>query len=125
MTAQEIVFDGLSFGMKIVGDMYERNERFVTDMLKAAKTMDKAMPLLAPLLESAGDSSGPTGTVVIGLVRGNTQDIVWAERRRPRPATLRCIGVPGDPGRRGGKCDEACGGDTGAGERDEGHVPFR
>ncbi len=29
--------------MKIVGDMYERNERFVTDMLKAAKTMDKAM----------------------------------------------------------------------------------
>jgi methanogenic corrinoid protein MtbC1 len=43
MTAQEIVFDGLSFGMKIVGDMYERNERFVTDMLKAAKTMDKAM----------------------------------------------------------------------------------
>jgi len=79
MTAQEIVFDGLSFGMKIVGDMYERNERFVTDMLKAAKTMDKAMPLLAPLLESAGDSSGPTGTVVIGLVRGNTQD------RRDRP----------------------------------------
>lgn len=75
MTAQEIVFDGLSFGMKIVGDMYERHERFVTDMLKAAKTMDKVMPLLAPLLESSGDSSSPTGTVVMGLVRGNTQDI--------------------------------------------------
>src|SRR5258708_169829 len=75
MTAQEIVFDGLSLGMKIVGDMYERNERFVTDMLKAAKTMDKAMPILTPLLESAGGGGGPTGTVVVGLVRGNTQDI--------------------------------------------------
>ncbi|AJE48680.1 MtaA/CmuA family methyltransferase [Celeribacter indicus] len=75
MTAQDIVFDGLSLGMKIVGDMYERNERFVTDMLKAAKTMDKAMPVLTPLLEAAGDGDGPTGTVVVGLVRGNTQDI--------------------------------------------------
>ena len=75
MTAQEIVFDGLSLGMKIVGDMYERNERFVTDMLKAAKTMDKAMPVLTPLLEASGSGDGPTGTVVVGLVRGNTQDI--------------------------------------------------
>jgi MtaA/CmuA family methyltransferase len=75
MTAQEIVFDGLSLGMKVVGDMYERNERFVTDMLKAAKTMDKAMPILTPLLESSGGDGGPTGTVVVGLVRGNTQDI--------------------------------------------------
>ncbi|HVZ00079.1 MAG TPA: MtaA/CmuA family methyltransferase [Dongiaceae bacterium] len=75
LTAQQIVFDGLSLGMKIVGDMYERNERFVTDMLKAAKTMDKAMPVLTPLLEASGASGGPTGTVVVGLVRGNTQDI--------------------------------------------------
>ncbi|OYW33218.1 MAG: methyltransferase [Rhizobiales bacterium 24-66-13] len=75
ISAQKIVFDGLSLGMKIVGDMYERNERFVTDMLKAAKTMDAAMPLLTPLLEASGGGGGPTGTVVVGLVRGNTQDI--------------------------------------------------
>jgi methanogenic corrinoid protein MtbC1 len=75
LSAQKIVFEGLSLGMKIVGDMYERNERFVTDMLKAAKTMDAAMPLLTPLLESSGSGEGPTGAVVVGLVRGNTQDI--------------------------------------------------
>lgn len=75
LSAQKIVFEGLSLGMKIVGDMYERNERFVTDMLKAAKTMDAAMPLLTPLLEASGAGDGPTGTVVVGLVRGNTQDI--------------------------------------------------
>ncbi len=75
MSAREIVFEGLSLGMKVVGDMYERNERFVTDMLKAAKTMDKAMPILTPLLEQSGGGGGATGTVVVGLVRGNTQDI--------------------------------------------------
>lgn len=75
LTAQRIVFDGLSVGMKVLGEMYERNERFVTDMLKAAKTMEKALPLLAPLLEASGSQDGPSGTVVMGLVRGNTQDI--------------------------------------------------
>jgi len=75
LTPQQIVFDGLSLGMKIVGDMYERNERFVTDMMKAAKTMEKAMPIIEPLLEASGSAEGPTGTVVVGLVRGNTQDI--------------------------------------------------
>jgi methanogenic corrinoid protein MtbC1 len=37
--------------------------------------MDKAMPVLTPLLEASGGDGGPTGTVVVGLVRGNTQDI--------------------------------------------------
>lgn len=75
LSATELVFDGLALGMKVVGDMYERNERFVTDMLKAARTMNQAMPLLTPLLEAQGGAQGPTGTVVMGLVRGNTQDI--------------------------------------------------
>lgn len=75
LTAKQIVFDGLSLGMKVVGDMYERNERFVTDMLKASKTMEAAMPILAPLLEASGKDTGVSGTCIIGLVRGNTQDI--------------------------------------------------
>ena len=75
LTAQQIIFDGLSLGMKMVGDLYERNERFITDMLKSAKTMDKAMPILIPLLEASGLKGGKKETVVMGLVRGNTQDI--------------------------------------------------
>lgn len=75
LTAQQIVFDGLALGMKALGDMYERNERFVTDLLKASKTMEKALPILTPLLEASGAVSGKTGTVVVGLVRGNTQDL--------------------------------------------------
>lgn len=74
LTPHELVFDGLSVGMKTVGDLYERNERFVTDMLKASRTMDAAMTILTPLVEQAGGGGGE-GTVVMGLVRGNTQDI--------------------------------------------------
>jgi len=75
LTPQQIIFEGLSLGMKIIGDLYERNERFITDMIKGAKTMDKAMPILVPLMEAAGLKDGKKETVVIGLVRGNTQDI--------------------------------------------------
>jgi MtaA/CmuA family methyltransferase len=75
LTPQQIIFEGLSLGMKMVGDLYERNERFITDMLKAAKAMDKAMPILTPLLEATGAGESKKETVIIGLVRGNTQDI--------------------------------------------------
>lgn len=75
ITPQQIIFDGLSLGMKMIGDLYERNERFITDMLKAAKTMDKAMPVLIPLLEKSGAKGENSATVVMGLIRGNTQDI--------------------------------------------------
>lgn len=75
LTPQQIIFDGLSLGMKMIGDLYERNERFITDMLKASKAMEKAMPILTPLLEAAGAGEQKKDTVVMGLVRGNTQDI--------------------------------------------------
>jgi MtaA/CmuA family methyltransferase len=75
MSAQTILLDGLCEGMRIEGQLYERNERFVSDMVKASRTIDQALGLLTPLLESSGESEGPTGTVVMGLVRGNTQDI--------------------------------------------------
>lgn len=77
LTPQQLIFDGLSLGMKMVGDLYERNERFITDMLKASKTMEAAMPILKPLLEASGNvnGDGEKKTVVMGLVRGNAQDI--------------------------------------------------
>jgi methanogenic corrinoid protein MtbC1 len=75
LTPQQMIFDGLSLGMKMVGDMYERNERFITDMIKSSKIMDKAMEILTPLLEASGAGQDKKETVIMGLVRGNTQDI--------------------------------------------------
>ena len=74
LTPQQIIFEGLALGMKMAGDLYERNERFVTDMLKSAKIMEKSMSILAPLLEDAAGESKKE-TVIVGLVRGNAQDI--------------------------------------------------
>ncbi|MBI5251825.1 MAG: cobalamin B12-binding domain-containing protein, partial [Desulfomonile tiedjei] len=74
LSPQQIIFDGLALGMKMAGDLYERNERFVTDLLKSAKIMEKAMAILTPLLESVSGESKKE-TVVVGLVRGNAQDI--------------------------------------------------
>lgn len=77
LTPQRLIFDGLSLGMRMAGDLYERNQRFITDMLKSAKAMEKAMPLLTPLIEKQSDAEGAEApkTVVMGLVRGNAQDI--------------------------------------------------
>ncbi|MFN8629254.1 MAG: MtaA/CmuA family methyltransferase [Chloroflexota bacterium] len=75
MTPQRLVFDGLAAGMRIVGDLYERNERFVVDMVKAARTMDQAMTVITPVIERSADGAKPAGIVVLGLIRGNTQDI--------------------------------------------------
>ncbi len=73
----DLLFKGLSVGMQICGDLYEQNERFVVDMLKAAKTMEQALPLLLPRIQAqtqqSVDSVQPK--IIIGLVRGNTQDI--------------------------------------------------
>jgi len=75
LSPQKMIFEGLSLGMKLVGDLYERKERFITDMIKSAKTMEKAMPILVPLLEASGSGDENKETVIVGLVRGNTQDI--------------------------------------------------
>lgn len=77
LTPQQIIFDGLSLGMKMAGDLYEHNQRFITDMLKSSRTMEKAMPILTPLLEASDEVKGgrEKRTVIMGLVRGNSQDI--------------------------------------------------
>jgi methanogenic corrinoid protein MtbC1 len=74
MSAKQLIFDGLSVGMRISGDKYERNELFVVDMLKSSKAMDKALEILVPLIrKDVAETSG--AKIVLGLVRGNTQDI--------------------------------------------------
>ncbi len=74
LPARDIVFDGLALGMRVIGDMYERNERFVVDMVKGWRAMDKALAVLGPAID-ASRGGEKAGTVILGLVRGNTQDL--------------------------------------------------
>ena len=66
-----LIFDGLSIGMHLCGDLYERHERFVIDMLKCAKAMEQALEILVPLVKAGSAGSKGEGVVVLGMVRGD------------------------------------------------------
>ena len=56
-----------------IGDMYERGEVYVPEMLIAAHAMKSGMQVLRPELVKAGVE--PLGRVVIGTVQGDIHDI--------------------------------------------------
>ncbi len=69
---KEIILSGLAKGMLLVGEKYERKEYFAAEMLRASRAFNKGMAILSPLIQQNGENS--VGKVVLGLVKGNTQD---------------------------------------------------
>jgi len=70
---KEILDQALTPAMDIVGEEYERGDRYVPEMLISAEAMKGAMRQLKPLLADAGVE--PRGRVVIGTVEGDLHDI--------------------------------------------------
>jgi len=73
ISPQEILWNGLISGMKIVGEKYEKNEIFVPEMLFSAKAMKSGLNQIRPML--VGDVSVRVGTVILGTVQGDMHDI--------------------------------------------------
>ena len=71
--AKDILNQALIPAMDVVGEQYERGERYVPEMLLSAHAMKGAMGKLRPLLVKAGVE--PRGRVVIGTVEGDMHDI--------------------------------------------------
>ena len=71
--AEEILDKALIPAMDIVGEQYERGEKYVPEMLLSAQAMKGAMKLLRPLLVSSGAKM--KGRVVMGTVEGDLHDI--------------------------------------------------
>ncbi|MFQ6117159.1 MAG: corrinoid protein [Candidatus Bipolaricaulia bacterium] len=71
--AEEILNKALVPAMDVVGEQYERGERYVPEMLLSAHAMKGAMEKLRPLLAKTGVE--PKGRVVIGTVEGDLHDI--------------------------------------------------
>ncbi len=71
--AYEAVTKGMSRGMKIVGERFEKGEYFLSDLLMAGETMKAGMAILEPHLKSSAAEA--LGTVVIGTVKGDIHDI--------------------------------------------------
>jgi corrinoid protein of di/trimethylamine methyltransferase len=69
----EAIMDGLAAGMLIVGDLYERNEYFVPEVLMCADSLYAGLDILRPHVTKGKESS--KGQVVIGTVEGDVHDI--------------------------------------------------
>ena len=69
----EILDKGLIKGLERVGNLFERQEIFVPELLMAGMAMKEALTILKPLLEKS--DIPPVGKLVIGTVEGDVHDI--------------------------------------------------
>jgi 5-methyltetrahydrofolate--homocysteine methyltransferase len=70
---KEIINEGLTKGMSIVGDKFEAGEYFIPDMLASAEAVGAAMEMLGPYLEISGIKS--KGKILFATVKGDLHDI--------------------------------------------------
>lgn len=70
--AQKVV-NACQQGMAIVGDLFEKNEYFVGDLIFAGEILTSAIDTLKPVL--GGADTQKVGTIVLGTVEGDLHDI--------------------------------------------------
>lgn len=71
--ANQIIMDGLTSGMEVVGEKFSTKEYYIPDMLASADAVGAAMDLLKPHLEGSGVAS--KGKFAIVTVKGDIHDI--------------------------------------------------
>jgi len=71
--ADEIITNGITAGMEIVGEKFNTKEYFIPDMLASAEAVSAAMDLLKPHLEASNIET--KGKFAIVTVRGDIHDI--------------------------------------------------
>jgi corrinoid protein of di/trimethylamine methyltransferase len=71
----DIISQGLTKGMQIVGDNFQCGDAFLPDLIIAAEGMQRAMVLLEPELLKRQQAVESVGVVVIGTVQGDIHEI--------------------------------------------------
>ena len=69
------VEEGLSRGIRDLGELFERREVFLPELVIGAEAMKAGLAVLQPVLERGGRSAEFLGRVVIGTVAGDIHDI--------------------------------------------------
>jgi corrinoid protein of di/trimethylamine methyltransferase len=69
----DAIMDGLAAGMQVVGELYEKNEYFVPEVLMCADALYKGLAILRPHVPKA--ATGTKSQVVIGSIQGDVHDI--------------------------------------------------
>lgn len=73
LDAMEAIMDGLAKGMEEVGDLYDKQEYFVPELLMSADALYLGLDILKPHIKT--ESVKKMGQVVIGTVQGDVHDI--------------------------------------------------
>ena len=73
ISIQDIINQGLTAGMQIVGQKFEAKEYFIPDMLASAEAVGVAMEMLEPYLAQSGITT--KGKVIMATVKGDLHDI--------------------------------------------------
>ena len=71
--ALELIMNGLAAGMEIVGDLYDRHEYFVPEVLMCADALYGGLDILRPHIPPK--EGGLNAQVVIGSIQGDVHDI--------------------------------------------------
>ena len=71
--ASEILNDGLTKGMSIVGTKFKSGEYYISDVLMSASAMSKGVSMLEPILKNAKGSEEKK--IVLGTVKDDIHDI--------------------------------------------------
>jgi len=66
---------GLSRGMKVIGEKFQKLEIFLPELLMAADVFNSAMKILGPQVSAADKNKIRKGMVVIGTVKGDIHEI--------------------------------------------------
>jgi 5-methyltetrahydrofolate--homocysteine methyltransferase len=69
----EIINNGLTASMVVVGEKFANEEYYIPDMLAAAEAVGAAMEILKPHLEKSGVK--PKGKILMATVKGDLHDI--------------------------------------------------
>ena len=75
LNAYDAVMNGLASGMEIVGDLYDKQEYFVPELLLCADALYAGLDILKPHINAEDLGDSPKGQVVIGTVQGDVHDI--------------------------------------------------
>jgi 5-methyltetrahydrofolate--homocysteine methyltransferase len=72
ISPRTIILDGMTRGMDVVGQKYTDSEYFLPELVMAGETMSEGVAELKPFL---AQDTQPSGTVVMGTVKGDIHDV--------------------------------------------------
>jgi methanogenic corrinoid protein MtbC1 len=75
LDAYDAVMNGLAAGMETVGDLYDKHEYFVPELLMASDALYAGLDLLKPHIKVEDQEKRLKGQVVMGTVQGDVHDI--------------------------------------------------